>query len=121
MDPLETGKFIATLAALAGFYFKINSSLRTMAGKGDAREITNNPLNTQSISRPATMEDVQAVARRVTKLEEQIVVNARNAENANHEMLGRLDELRDRLDDKLTTVAERLHEISRAVGRLEGS
>jgi hypothetical protein len=36
-------------------------------------------------------------------------------------MLGRLDELRDRLDDKLTTVAERLHEISRAVGRLEGS
>ena len=32
----------------------------------------------------------------------------------------RLPWLRDRIDDKLTTVSDRLSEITRAVGRLEG-
>lgn len=108
------------LAALAGIYLKLASAMRQMAGKGDAREITNNPLNTQNISRSATMEDVEAVARRVTKLEEQIVCNARTAEDASHQLLQNIGELRDRIDDKLTTVSDRLSEITRAVGRLEG-
>lgn len=119
-DPVEIGKLLILLSALGGIYLKLQSAMRQMAGKGEGREITNNPLNTQAISRAATMEDVEAVARRVTKLEEQIVRNARTAEDTSHQLLQNIGELRDRIDDKLTTVSDRLSEITRAVGRLEG-
>lgn len=119
-DPLEIGKLVVLLGGLAGIHLKLQSALRGLAGKGEAREITNNPLNTQAVSRAATMEDVEAVARRVTRLEEQIIVNARTAEDSSHHLLQNISELRDRIDDKLTTVSDRLSEITRAVGRLEG-
>jgi hypothetical protein len=120
MDPVEIGKLLVPLAALAGIYMKLQSAMRQMAGKGDGREITNNPLIVQGSARPATMDDVDLLARRVTKLEEQIIANARHAEDSSHETLKTIYDLRDRIDDKLGTVAEKLQEIGRAVGRLEG-
>lgn len=120
MDPLEIGKLVVLLGGLAGIHLKLQSAMRQIAGKGDAREITNNPLNTQAISRSATMEDVDALARRVTKLEAQIVVNAQIAQDSSRQTIAMIGDLRDRIDDKLTTVSDRLLEVSRAVGRLEG-
>jgi tetrahydromethanopterin S-methyltransferase subunit G len=92
-----------------------------MAGKGEGREITNLPLHVQETSRPATMADVEMVARRVTKLEQQLVVNANLSATSHDKMLSKLDDIRDRMDDKLCSVTDRLQEIGRAVGRLEGS
>ena len=69
MDPVELGKILVPLAALAGIYLKLQTAIRQIAGKGDAREITNNPLNVLAQSRPATMEDINHVALRVLTLE----------------------------------------------------
>ena len=121
MDAVEIGKLIVPLAALAGIYLKLQSAMRQMAGRGEGREITNLPLHVQETSRPATMADVEMVARRVTKLEQQLVVNANLSATSHEKLLAKLDDIRDRMDDKLCSVTDRLQEIGRAVGRLEGS
>ncbi len=123
MDPstIETGQLIAELGIAAGIYLKIRSAVREMAGKGETREITNNPLNVQAASRPATMEDVAAVAERVTRVERQLVETAKHSQDASHENGEKIDDLRDRMDDKLTSLTDDIREITRAVGRLEGS
>ena len=120
-DPLSIGTLILGLAGLAAIYSKINSAIRQMAGKGEGREITNNPLNTLNHSRPATMEDVKIIADRVAKLEKNQSINATAFQAATHENSTKIDDLRDRIDDKLENLTDKLGEISRAVGRLEGS
>jgi hypothetical protein len=92
-----------------------------MAGKGTPQEITNNPLNTQTVSRNATMEDVKVVSDRVAALERQSSKNLEACQSASHENGAKIDDLRDRIDDKLENLTDKISEISRAVGRLEGS
>lgn len=118
-DPLEIGKLLVLLGGLAGIYLKLQSALRQMAGKGDAREITNNPLNTQNISRPATMEDLGRVDDRVSAVEKRLQDNQTATEQWRMSISEDIIDLRDRIDDKLDGVNDSLKEINRAVGRLE--
>lgn len=121
MDPLEAGKLLVLLAALAGIYLKINKALREMAGKGELREISPNPLNILQQYRAASMEDVEAVEKRVNRLEQHVLRVERNQDDIE----AKIDELRDRVDDKLTDLkdimAEKHGETMRAIGRLEGN
>ncbi|MEO5915575.1 MAG: hypothetical protein ABIS50_15180 [Luteolibacter sp.] len=119
MDYLETGKFLAQLAAVAACYLKIQSSIRAMAGKGEQREITNNPLNTQAVSRPATMDDLGQVSARVTNLENRIEHNQGSAEKWRESLSEDITDLRDRMDDKFEVVTDTLQQLNRSVGRLE--
>lgn len=121
MDPLEAGKFILMAGGMAGLYLKIHQAARAAAGKGDAREITNNPLNTQNVPRVATMEDVHVVDHRVTRLESRLDAHISESRKSAGELQEAIQDLRDRVDDKLTSVNEELREITRSVGRLEGS
>ena len=121
MDPLEAGKFILMLGGMAGLYLKINQAARAAAGKGEAREITNNPLNTQNVPRVATMDDVNHVARRLTGLEMRIDAHISESRATTHDLQTSVTDLRDRMDDKLATMDETLREMSRSLGRLEGS
>lgn len=109
------------LAGLAGLYLKMNQAMRQMAGRGDAREISNNPLIVQESARAATIDDVVRVDVRVTKLEKRMDSHMKEAAETREGMREHLDEMRDRMDDKFQTVTEELRELSRAVGRLEGS
>lgn len=121
MDPLELGKLLILLAGLAGLYLKLNQGMRQLAGKGEAREITNNPLHTQSVSRPATMEDLNVVALRVLHLERRFESHMAEMQSTTEGIEQKVSDLRDRLDDKLTSMDETLREMSRSLGRLEGS
>ena len=121
MDPVEIGKLIVPLAALAGIYLKLQSAVRQMAGKGEGREITNNPLHVQELSRPATIHDVERVERRVALMEMDMKEMKRATDQFRERLRSDITEMRDRMDDKLITVSEELREIGRAVGRLEGS
>lgn len=121
MDPLEIGKLLLLLAGLAGVYVKINQAMRAMAGKGDAREISNDPLKVQETARPATIHDVERVERRVTKVEQDLTDQKAAAQKAREKIHDDLSEMRDRIDDKFGTLSEDIREITRAVGRLEGS
>jgi chromosome segregation ATPase len=121
MDPLETGKLLIMLAGLAGVYLKINQAVRAMSGKGEAREISNDPLKVQETIRPATIHDVERVERRVTKIERELGDQKEAAQAAREKINDQLTEMRDRIDDRFITVSEDLKELTRAVGRLEGS
>lgn len=121
MDYVETGKALLILGGIAGVYLKMNQMVRTMAGKGEAREISNNPLNVQETSRPATLEDVKAVDQRVSKLERKIEAHMKESAEQREGVRDSIEDLRDRMDDKFSGVTEELRELSRSVGRLEGS
>jgi hypothetical protein len=120
MDPYEVGKFLLILGGIAGLYLKMQSAVRAMAGKGEQREITNNPLNTTHQPRTATMDDVNHVAHRVTLLERRIEDHMKETTLACHDNGEKVDDLRDRMDDKFDKVTDVLGELTRAVGRLEG-
>ena len=121
MDPLELGKILVPLAALAGIYLKLQTALRQMAGKGESREITNNPLNVLSQSRPATMEDINHVALRVLTLERRFESHMSEMQTTTAAIEESVSDLRDRIDDKLGEMDSTLREMSRSLGRLEGS
>lgn len=121
MDPLETGKFMLMLGGLAGLYLKINQAARAAAGKGEPREITNNPLPVQEASRPATMEDVRLVDHRVSKLEHRLDAHITDSRKATDDLREDVGDLRDRIDDRMTRIDDALRELTRSVGRLEGS
>lgn len=127
-DPLEIGKFIILLGALAGIYLKIQASLRQMAGKGEMREISPNPLPVTHAARQATMDDILHLERRLVSLENRfdshMTTNAAQIERVRDD----ITELRDRVDDKMDANAELLHgyaetlrQIERAIGRLENA
>lgn len=120
MDPLETGKLLIMLAGIAGLYLKLNQAVRSMSGKGDAREISNDPLKVQETARPATIHDVERVERRVVKLEDDFKDHKTSSDRYREKLSQTITEKFDRMDDKVSTVNEELREIGRAVGRLEG-
>lgn len=121
MDPLEAGKLILLLGGIAGVYLKLNQAVRTMNGKGEGREITNNPLHVQKQSRPATLEDVKRLEARVARVEDDVQGMKADSLKAREKIHEEMTDFRDRMDDKLTDLSDDLREIGRAVGRLEGS
>ena len=121
MDPLEAGKFILMLGGMAGLYLKINQAARAAAGKGEAREITNNPLNTQNVPRVATMDDINHVSLRIMTLERRFESHMSEMQTTTVGISEDVSDLRDRMDDKLQSMDETLREMSRSLGRLEGS
>lgn len=120
MDPVEIGKLIVPLAALAGIYLKLQSAVRQMAGKGEGREITNNPLHVQELARPATIHDVERVEKRVYFIERDIKEMKRDTDDFREKLRGDITGMRDDISDKVQTQNEALRELTRAVGRLEG-
>lgn len=120
-DPIEIGKLVVLLGGLAGIYLKLQSAMRQMVGKGEGREITNNPLNVQAMSRPATMEDINHVALRVLTLERRFESHMSEMQTTTAAIEDSVSDLRDRLDDKLGEMDATLREMSRSLGRLEGS
>ena len=127
MDPtaLEIGKLILTLAAVATAYAKIQSSIRGMAGKGEIREITNDPLHIQSRSRLATMEDVESVDKEVRSLEKRFDRHLDKLEANQAEITASLSDLKNSLHDEMRDhqdrISDRLSVIDRSIGRLEGN
>jgi hypothetical protein len=125
MDPLEAGKLLIMLAGLAGLYLKLNQAVRQMAGKGEGREITNNPLNVREAPEFITRRECgilhHGFESRLTHLEVRFDKHISDVKETTDAMREDLTEIRDRMDDKFSTVSEELREISRAVGRLEGS
>lgn len=119
-SPVEIGQTLLTLGAASALYFKIQSAVRQMAGKGDAREITNNPLITQDSPRPATLEDVQREAHRITALERRLDAHISESRAANHDLQDSMTKLRDKIDVCMRDMNDELRELIRAVGRLEG-
>lgn len=126
MDSLELGKLLILLGGMAGIYLKLQQALRTMAGKGDAREITNNPLKVQEEPRHATHADLTRVEKRMNHLEREIHEMKQDSLKAREKIHDEISDLRDRIDDKLETQAEiardqaaTLRAIERSLGRLE--
>jgi hypothetical protein len=125
MDALELGKFILMLAGLAGLYLKLNQAVRQMAGKGEGREITNDPLNVRAapefISRRECGIIHHGLENRIGHLELRFDKHIAEVKTTTDALRDDITDLRDRIDDKFATVSDGLREISRAVGRLEGS
>lgn len=121
MDPLETGKLLILLAGLAGIYLKMHQAMRTLTGRGEAREISNDPLKVQETVRPATIHDVERVEKRVSQIERDLGDQKEAATAAREKINEQLTDMRDRMDDKLGIINDELRSIGRAVGRLEGS
>lgn len=120
MDTVEAAKLLVPLAMLAGLYLKVNKAVRTMAGKGDAREISNDPLKVQETVRPATLEDVKAIEKRVARLEKEFKEHTLEADRFRDKIYSEITDLKDRMTDQLLIQGETLRSIERSVGRLEG-
>lgn len=125
MDHLETGKLLIMLAGLAGVYLKINQAMRAMTGKGEPREISNNPLKVQEVPEYMSRREggilLHALELRLTHLEARFDKHIGEVHRTTEELRDDIESLRDRIDDKLGTMADDIREISRAIGRLEGS
>ena len=125
MDPVEIGKLIVPLAALAGFYLKIQSSIRSMAGKGDMREITNNPLNVREAPEFMTRRECSihhvAFEHRLSSLEHRFDKHIQEAKATTDAIRDDLSDIRTALGDRMGHIDDSLREITRSVGRLEGS
>ena len=125
MDPLELGKFILMLGGMAGIYLKINQAVRSATGKGEPREIANNPLNVREAPEFMTRRECSIhhinFENRLTSLEHRFNNHLAEIKTTTDDLKTDVQELRDRMDDKFETVSDSLREITRAVGRLEGS
>jgi hypothetical protein len=125
MDPLETGKLLILLAGMAGVYLKIHQAMRTMAGKGEGREITNDPLNVREAPEYVSRRECgmlhHGLENRLTHLELRFDRHISEVKTTTDALREDITGLSDRMDDKFATVSDTLREISRAVGRLEGS
>jgi len=125
MDPLEAGKLLILLAGLAGLYLKLNQAVRQMAGKGEGREITNDPLNVREATEYVTRRECgflhHSFDSRLTHLEQRFDKHIGEVKTTTDALRDDITELRDRMDDKFSTISEELREIGRAVGRLEGT
>jgi hypothetical protein len=125
MDPLELGKFILMLAGLAGLYLKMNQAMRQLAGKGEAREIVNDPLHVKEAPEFVTRRECGVMHHgfdtRLTHLEIRFDKHISEVKTTTDALREDITDLRDRIDDKFQTVSDDLREISRSVGRLEGS
>ena len=126
MDTLEVGKLIVLLGGMAGIYLKLQQAMRAMAGKGEGREITNNPLKIQEEPRHATHADLARVEKRMNHLERDIHEMKQDSLKAREKIHDEITDLRDRMDDKLETQSEiardqaaTLRAIERSLGRLE--
>jgi hypothetical protein len=125
MDPLEIGKFILMLGALAGIYLKINQAVRSATGKGEPREIANDPLNVREapefMSRRECAIHHHSFDARLTNLENRFDRHITDIKTTTDGLREDITDLRDRVDDQFATVNDSLREITRAVGRLEGA
>ncbi len=125
MDALELGKFILMLAGLAGLYLKMNQAMRQLTGKGEAQEITNDPLNVRKAPEYVSRRECNilhhGMESRLAHLEHRFDLHIAEVKTTTDALRGDVTELRDRMDDKFELVTDDLKEISRAIGRLEGS
>lgn len=125
MDPLELGKFILMLGGMAGLYLKINQAVRSATGKGEPREIANDPLNVREAPEFMTRRECAIhhhnFESRLTSLEYRFDKHITDIKTTTDALRDDITELRDRVDDRLTKIDDSLREITRAVGRLEGS
>jgi Tfp pilus assembly protein PilN len=126
MDPLETGKLLILLAGLAGLYLKLHQALRAISGKGESREISNNPLKVQEEARAATVHDLQRMEKRISHIENEMRGMKQDSLKAREKIHDEISDLRDRIDDKLEAQADiirdqanTLRAIERSLGRLE--
>ena len=125
MDPLEIGKFILMLGGMAGIYLKINQAVRSATGKGEPREIANNPLNVREAPEFMTRRECSIhhinFENRLTSLEHRFNNHLAEIKHTTDDLKSDVEELRDRMDDRMGRIDESLREITRAIGRLEGS
>lgn len=125
MDPLELGKLILLLGGMAGLYLKINQAVRSATGKGEPREIANNPLNVREAPEFITRRECALhhhnFENRLTSLEHRFNNHLSEIRETTDGLKSDVADLRDRMDDKLSTMDETLREMSRSLGRLEGS
>lgn len=125
MDPYELGKLIIMLGGMAGLYLKINQAARAAVGKGEAREITNDPLNVREVpeymSRRECTIHHHNFETRLSSLELRFDRHITDIKTTTDSLRDDITELRDRMEDRFVTMSDELREISRAVGRLEGS
>lgn len=125
MDPLELGKLILMLGGMAGLYLKINQAARAAAGKGEPRELTNDPLNVREAPEYMTRRECSIhhinFENRLSSLEHRFNNHLSEIRQTTDDLKSDVADLRDRMDDKLSTMDETLREMSRSLGRLEGS
>lgn len=121
VNPLELGQFLLMMGAVAALYLKIRSAAREMAGRGELREISPQPLEVTEAKAPATLRDVARVEKRVVRLEGEVQGMKRDNETARDKMHDEMRDLRDRMSDQFQSQGETLRTIERALGRLEGS
>lgn len=117
---MEIGTLLLQLGAVAALYAKVQSAVRQMAGKGEQREITNDPLRTQDSPALATLRDVERVEFRVVRLERELKDIGKENDVFREKMHDELREVRDRMGDQFQLLGETLRTIERSVGRLEG-
>ena len=118
-DPVELGKMLIMLTALAGMYLKIQQSIRLMAGKGEKIELSPNPLPISHTPRPATMDDIFHLETRLLALERRFDAHMVAHSEQMKAIREGLTDLRDRFEDKLDSNEQVLRSLERAVGRLE--
>lgn len=121
MDYAEATKILVPIAVCAGMYLKIQQAVRTMAGKGEPREISNDPLKVQEQDCPATIGDVKQVEKRVVRLEAEFKDHKTHSDEFRERMHGDFIDLKDRMSDQMLEQSSFLRAIERSIGRLEGN
>ena len=125
MDPLETGKLILMLGGMAGIYLKVNQAVRSATGKGEPREILNDPLHVREVPEFMTRRECSIhhhnFEARLPNLEHRFHTHRTHTKTTTADTQTKMPEPRDRMDDRFITVNDSLRDITRAVGRLEGS
>ncbi len=129
INPLELGQFLLTLAALAGLYLKLRTAARELAGRGELREITPQPLEVTKGKSYVATETChlmhKSLENRVVRTEMEIESLKRMIQSglakleASHEE--RIVRLHSRIDEVAEANEARDREILRAIGRLEGA
>jgi hypothetical protein len=120
-NPFEVGQLLITLGALGGIYLKMQGALRAMVGKGEGREITNDPLRTQDTPAPATLRDIERIEARLSRLEDDMGTQQQGSAHWREKLSDELTDLREKVTDTALDQSERLAAIERSLGRLEGA
>jgi len=121
---IEIGTLVLQLGAVAAVYAKLQSAMRQMAGKGEGREITNDPLNVRAAEEFVSRRECGIMHRglegRVARLETRFAEHIHEAKATTDKLRDDLSDIRDRMTDQFAVQHDTLRAIERAVGRLEG-
>jgi hypothetical protein len=119
VNPLEMGKFIVLIGGLITFWLKFEKFRKEFTGQGEKMVISPQPLEIKMQQNFATKEDMKAVWKEFTKINNDLLEMRRSAETRGENIFRRINDISAATDRKIDDIPMKVIDILNKTGALE--